>query len=129
LYYRQWINSTTLPLRQAVTTEILTGRNNIRGYGQLDYRLLNIVRQFPQPEQLYPMIEEWVRLLFPRPVPQAQLEYLRDVLLPGLPDSQWMVEWFDLIANPEDTNLEIALETNLRNLVKAMMEMPEFQLS
>ena len=129
LYYRLWINSATLPLRHRYARELLQNRTEIQGYGTLNVSLLDLVRQFPEPGQLYPMIDEWVTLLFPRPIPDSQREFLKNTLLPGLPDTQWTTEWFELQSNPTDTALAEALETNLRRMVIAMTEMPEFQLS
>ena len=129
LYYRLWINSATLPLRQQYSAALLSGQTQVQGYGNLEISLLDIVRQFPNPGDLYPMIDEWVLLLFPRPIPTEQRDFLKDQLLPGLPDTQWATEWFELQANPNDTALARALETNLRRMVRAMTEMPEFQLS
>ena len=129
LYYRHWINSATLPLRQQMSARLINGQADVQGYGTLEVSLLDVVRQFPQPEQLYPMLDEWLLLLLPRPVPAAQREHLRNVLLPGLPEDQWLVEYVELLENPSDENLEQAIERKLRRMVLAITEFPEFQLS
>ena len=129
LYYRLWINSATLPLRHNYARNLLQNRTEVQGYGTLTISLLDLVSQFPEPSQLYPMIDEWVLLLFPRPIPESQREFLKDTLLPGLPETQWTTEWFELQSNPGDAALAEALENKLRRMVIAMTEMPEFQLS
>ncbi|NJC26892.1 DUF1800 domain-containing protein [Neolewinella antarctica] len=129
LFYRQWISATTLPLRQKIVDNLFSSTSKLEDFGPVTYSLLDQVRQFPQPAELLPMIGEWVSLLFPRPLPETQITFLKNILLPGLPDTQWAVEYSEHRANPNDTNLSAALEVNLRRMVKAMLEMPEFQLS
>ncbi|MTB52756.1 DUF1800 family protein [Lewinella sp. W8] len=129
LYYRTWINSTTLPRRQELSQALLATNLNIRGYGPVSFRLLDIVEQFPEPGSLWPMIEGWTQLLLPRPITEGQREFLKDVLLPGLPDTQWAVEWADYQSNPDDEAIAQALENKLRAMVLSMLEMPEYQLS
>ncbi|MEL7162249.1 MAG: DUF1800 domain-containing protein, partial [Bacteroidota bacterium] len=129
LYYRQWINSSTLPLRQRVSAQLFSNNSRFQGYGRVTFSLLEMVNDFPQPGELWPMIDEWVSLLFPRPIPDSQREFIKNVLLPGLPDTQWTVEYADYRANPNDEALARALETNLRRMVRSMLEMPEYQLS
>jgi hypothetical protein len=51
------------------------------------------------------------------------------VLIPGLPDYEWTVEYTDYLNNPSDPTLAAAVETKLRNLLVAMLSMPEFYLS
>jgi uncharacterized protein (DUF1800 family) len=130
LFYRDWINSATLPLRINLTNQLMNQGIQIRGInGRLETNLLAITNQFPEPGELWQMIGNWVSLLFPRPVPQAQLEFIRDVLLPGLPETQWAVEYADYLANPNDQEIANALDQSLRRMVLALTEMPEYQLS
>jgi len=130
LFYRDWINSATLPRRLELTNLLMNQGIRIRGVREpLETNLLAITNRFPAPASLWPMIESWVSLLFPRPVPQEQLEYIKDILLPGLPDTQWAVEYAEYIANPNDQAIINALEQSLRRMVLSMTEMPEYQLS
>ncbi|OAV46293.1 hypothetical protein A3850_018740 [Lewinella sp. 4G2] len=128
LFYRSWINSSTLALRNKMINNLFRRTPGIQGYGVVDFSLLALVRQFPDPVALWPMIDEWVSLLFPRPIPEGQREALRELLLPGLPETQWSVEYATLLANPNDEGLATSLENNLRRMVRAMTEMPEYQL-
>ena len=128
LYYRDWINSATLPLRNRLGDQLFANNSRVQNYGGVRFSLLNIVNRFESPIDVWGMIDQWVTLLFPRPVPESQREFLKDILLPGLPDTQWATEYADYQANPNDENLARALETNLRRMVKTMLEMPEYQL-
>lgn len=130
LFYRDWINSATLPRRLELTSLLMNQGIRVRGLNAaLETNLLTITNQFPEPASLWPMIESWVSLLFPRPIPQEQLEFIKNILLPGLPDTQWAVEYADYVANPNDQEVINALEQSLRRMVLSMTEMPEYQLS
>jgi len=129
LYYRNWINSATLPLRKGLSDQLFANTSRLSGYGTVEFSLLKQVNQFAEPGELWPMIDEWVALLFPRPIPDSQRTFLKELLLPGLPDTQWAVEYANYQANPNDESIARALETNLRRMVRSMLEMPEYQLS
>ena len=129
LYYRLWINSATLPLRIDYARRLLRGQAQVQGFGTLAVSLVDITAEFPEPGQLYPMIDEWVLHLLPRPIPASQREFLKEVLLPGLPDSQWTAEWFAYQNDVSDAALKQALETKLQRMVISLCEMPEYQLS
>ncbi len=75
------------------------------------------------------MIDELVSILFPQPITQSQHDYLKSILLPGLPDYEWNIEYSDYVNNPNDVNLANAVKSKLTNLLSAMMSMPEFYLS
>ncbi len=91
--------------------------------------MLDWVKQLPDPTQPDAVIEGFIQWLFPKPVSEAKKAYLKEVLLPGLPDYEWTVEYLDHLANPGDQNLANAVANKLRNLVSTMMQMPEYQLS
>ena len=53
---------------------------------------------------------------------------LKDILIPGLPDFVWTVEYSEFIANPSDTALKNSIENKLRSLIGTMVQMSEFQI-
>ncbi len=61
-------------------------------------------------------------------VSEDQLEDLKEVLIPGLPDFEWTIEWTDYKDNPEDTALKEAVENALRQLLEAITRMAEYYL-
>jgi len=50
------------------------------------------------------------------------------VLIPGLPDFEWTLEWNKHKENPEDQALKNAVENALGLLLEAIMHMPEYYL-
>ncbi len=75
------------------------------------------------------LIDEFVKILFPQPISQSQHDYLKGILLPGLPDYEWEIEYTAYVNNPTNNGLANAVRTKLTNLLSAMMSMPEFYLS
>jgi hypothetical protein len=50
-------------------------------------------------------------------------------LIPGLPDFEWTVEYGDYVNDPTNEDLAMGVENKLRNLLTAMLTMPEYYLS
>ena len=127
-YYRTWINATTLPIRMLVTDTIA-----VNGFPAGDFRIridpLSFVETIDNPNDPNALIDEFVRILFPQPITDDQKAALKEVLIPGLPDFEWTVEYNLYLANPDDQELAEAVATKLRQLIQAMLSMPEFYLS
>ncbi|MEM7574779.1 MAG: DUF1800 domain-containing protein [Bacteroidota bacterium] len=132
LYYRLWINSATLPVRQDYV-ERLVGDGIMIGNGgtqePLRADLLAFVAGLNQPEDPNLLIDQLAELLFPRPIAQEQKVVLKDILIPGLPDFEWTVEYGTYAEDPTDEELAASIQTKLRRLLVAMLNMPEYQLS
>ncbi len=126
-FYQQWINSGTLQGRMAYTNFITvgTGRPN-RDIFLLD--VLNFVSKIENSLNPVELIKELAVLLLPHPITDAQIDALKEVLIPGLPDYEWTIEYGDYLSNPNNEGLKKGVENKLRNLLKAMMAMPEFYL-
>jgi uncharacterized protein (DUF1800 family) len=129
VFYRDWINAVTLPIRQNFTDLILTtGIATGQGYSaKVD--LLTFVSKLDSPDIADELIDQLVATLFPQPITTAQHDYLKGILLPGLPDYEWTVEYTDYLDNPNNVNLANAVKSKLTALLKAMLSMPEFHLS
>jgi len=55
--------------------------------------------------------------------------FLKDILIPGLPDYEWTVEYVNYLDNQDDENLVKSLENKLRQFISSILTMPEFYLS
>ena len=74
------------------------------------------------------LIQELTDRMFNYPISQEQLNALKEILIPGLPDFEWTVEYSEYLANPSDEALRISVENKLRNLIGTMVQMSEFQI-
>ena len=129
LFYRQWINSVTLPFRMLITDALSTIGYNIGAGITLKIDVLALVATFDDPSDPNALIDEFSQILFPQPITNNQKTYLKDVLIPGLPDFEWTVEYLDYLSDPTNPAFSGPVELKLRFLLKAMMNMPEFYLS
>lgn len=128
-FYRIWINSVTLPVRMFFTTLVSLGVDNRGRKVPQALDVLAFVSKLDNPYDPNALIDEFVKILFPQPITQNQKDYLKQALLPGLPDYEWSIEYGDFVENPDDKNLRTAVESKLRNLLNVMLSMPEFYLS
>ena len=127
IFYRNWINSVTLTIRRAVTDGMASGQIPAfdRPWG-ID--VLKIVDKIPNATDPNAMIAALVSLALPWPLTQAQLDYLKEILIPGLPDFEWTVEYGAYLFDPTNETIRMAVELRLRALFLALMGLPEFQL-
>lgn len=127
IYYRSWINSVTLPIRRLITDGMAAGQIPLfdRVWG-ID--VLKIVDKIPNSTDPNAMIAALVDLALPWPLTQAQLDYLKEILIPGLPDFEWTVEYGAYLLDPSNEANRMAVENRLRALFLALMGLPEFQL-
>ncbi|MBW8887554.1 MAG: DUF1800 domain-containing protein [Fibrobacteres bacterium] len=130
VFYEAWINSDTLPRREQYTDKLAAAK----GYGYytdksfLSADVLSMAKATSDPSKADVIAAEWAALLFPIDLTDNQLKYLKDTLLNGLPDYEWGVEWDAYVASPSDATLIKPVDTRLRALLTAMMEMAEYQL-
>lgn len=127
-FYRSWINAATLAPRSRFV-ETIAGNGYL--YNTVRYRIdvLGLVAGLEDPFDPVSLIEELAETMYPQPLIANQLDYLKDILLPGLPDYEWTIEYNDYRSNPNNVNLAQAVESKLRNLIRAMLNMPEYHLS
>jgi uncharacterized protein (DUF1800 family) len=126
-YYELWINSDTLPKRNQFTDTLI--RN---GYTSGGYTLVADPIAFAQlvsvPSDPNVLINEIAQLLFPIQITDNQKAFLKGTLIPGLPDYEWTIEWYDYLADPTNAAKKAAVKSKLQALFSFMMDMAEYQL-
>ena len=128
-YSKFWINGATLPVRMRYSDiitlgfplEVLPNQNFRVGIDVIEF-----AASLDNPSDPNDLILEFSKILFPNPVEQEQLDALKEVLIPGLPDFEWTVEYSDF-ANG-NTALEESVKLKLKLLISTMLKMPEFYL-
>jgi uncharacterized protein (DUF1800 family) len=128
VYYQTWINSVTLPLRKSFTDAICNTNIAARGI-RIDIDVLSVIKEFTNPKNLDALIVDAALLLLPKPLSSKQIEILKNIVVPGLPDYEWTEEYEAYLAKPTDAGLKKAVETKLRAMFTYIMRMPEYQLS
>ena len=126
-YHELWINSDTLPKRSKWTTTLATIRiYNCRDEDRHDP--IAFVNTLSDPADPNVVINEASQLLLSVPLTDIQKTFLKDVLLPGLPDYEWTAEWMTYKGDPTNATKLAAVKTKLQSLLSFIMQMPEYQL-
>lgn len=127
-YYRIWINASTLGRRMAfVDNTIYSGLSDGEDLIKLD--VFKFLQTLQDPYDSSEVIKGFANILFPHPPTPSQMKGLKEILIPGLPDYEWGVEYGDYEANPNNMELANAIDAKLRTLIATMMKMAEFYLS
>jgi uncharacterized protein (DUF1800 family) len=122
-----WINSDTLPKRTSFTSTM--ARNGYTTGGiTLVIDVLLFGGAMTNPADPNALIREAAELLFAVQLTDNQLAFLKQTLLPGLPDYEWTIEWAAYAADPTNSTKYTPVRTKLQTLFGFMMSMPEFQL-
>ena len=74
------------------------------------------------------VVREFADLLLPVRIPNSQRNMLKDILIPGLPDFEWTEEYLLYVIDPSDEEVAKAVESKLRDLVRAILSIPEYHL-
>lgn len=127
-FYRTWINATTLQQRMGYTNKIVTSGYTTQGVKIL-IDPLEVIQLVDPADDPNAVIDVFAKMWFPQPITDSQKTALKEVILPGLPDFEWTVEYGQYAANPEDGDLKDAIRSKLRDLIQAMMSMAEYYLS
>lgn len=127
VYYQSWINTATLAPRVDFGVEL----SSSRGWGnfRLKMDVLGIVSSIPLVGDPNVLIDKLSLLFYAQSLADNQKAFLKEVLIPGLPDFEWTVEYGKYLGDPTDRNLAESVEQRLRNLFQALIRLPETQLS
>jgi hypothetical protein len=131
-YYKLWINNLLLPKRQQFCNLMVEGGRY--SYNDVNYNVtslvpvLDIVRSIPDATDPSALINGLAEILFNYTITPGQVTSLKDILIPGLPDFEWTVEYSDYLSNPSDAALTTSVRNKLKNLFSVMVRMSEFQI-
>jgi len=127
-FYRIWINATTLNARMNYTNTLAgTGVTYNTIKYQIDVlKFIGTMKKVKDPNLL---IKELGEFFFPFGLTDNQISDLKTLILPGSPDYEWEEQYEAYLKNPTSVIIKTALENKVRNLIKAMLTMPENYLS
>ncbi len=127
-YNELWINSDTLTKRRVFSDAMIGSGYNTSG-GKLQIDPIAFVNTLSNPTDPNVIINESAQILFAVTPTSTQVAFLKETLLPGLPDYEWTTEWATYLADPTNAAKLSAVKNKLVALYALMMEMPEYQLS
>lgn len=127
-----WINNLLLPKRHEFCRLMVEG--GTFSYNEVNYRVnatipvLEMVKNIANAADPNVLVNKLVEVMFNFPITDKQLTSLKEILIPGLPDFEWTVEYSDYLANPSDQALKESVENKLKSLFSVMVRMSEFQI-
>ena len=127
-FYQIWTNSVTLPFRAQLAGLMLTTGINIPGDNPI-IDVLAFLDTVDDPYDVNNMLDEFIKIIFSKDISQNQKDYLKAILIPGLPDFEWNVEYTEYASDPGNETLANSIRNKLTNLFFAMLTMPEYHLS
>ena len=127
-YYRTWINANTLQRRALVANLMSKNGFNVGGFRfRIDF--LEFIARLDNPSDPNVLLAQLVELLLPQSLSESQMVGLKDVLIPGLPDFEWTVEYGDYLGDPDNETKRQAVEDRLKSVFRLLFNLAEFHLS
>ncbi len=127
-FYEIWINTDTLPKRGNASASLIRSGYSTGGASFIIDPIGFIQSSISDPTNPTVIVNESAQLLLAADLTANQIAFLKNTLLPGLPDYEWTAEWSTYLADPSNTTKKSAVKNKLAALYTFMMSMPEFQL-
>ena len=129
-YNQLWINSVTMPLKATmVKALIVNGYRPLTGFEKQYIDPFKVAWLATDPSDINNLLSAITGLLLPLPPTETQIARYKEVIIPGLPDFEWTIEWNKYINNPADENQKKAVATALKNLLVTICTSAEYQLN
>jgi uncharacterized protein (DUF1800 family) len=129
-FYEIWINSDTLPKRNQLTDTLVVSGYTFNGTKMLvnGPEFAKILSNPSDPNQL---ITDLVNSMFMIEISDTSKAKLKqDILLGGqTTDYYWTDAWDTFITNPGNTANTTTIQNRLRDLIKYLMDLAEYQLA
>lgn len=127
-FYRDWINSASIGLRkeliQKVNPQLAQLQPGLVGIDPLAY-----IATLSNPQDVNQLLNDLSELFYPNSLTDEQKTFFKNILIPGLPDFEWTVEYNEYLDDPTNDEIRIAVTEKLNDLFSAMLDIPEFHLS
>lgn len=126
-YYKLWLNSVTLPLRNDCTDRIINN-SSVSGY-TFNFDVIAYMTTLAEsPGNASDVVNGFIADLFVFDLTVNQKNHLvDDVFLNGQTAQNWTTEWNSYVQSPTTTKAN-NIRTRVRRLLRVMLRMAEFQL-
>jgi uncharacterized protein (DUF1800 family) len=127
-YSRLWANSTYIKNRFNYSSWMAAWNGyDINGTNHF-IDVLAFAATLDNPDDATLVIEDLVKLFYPKDITAVRKLALKNVLLQGLPDFEWPLQYNDYLANPTNPTFVDPIKNRLKALLYKMFQFPEFQL-
>lgn len=128
LYYRHWINSVSLLERKRYVDKYINSGFTVNALPVLKIPVMKIIDALPNPFEITDLLYDLSDLIFAYRLTPSQYDILKDVVLNGLPDYEWNLEYNEYRADPTNMQVFDAIDAKVRQLFIVMLNLPEFML-
>jgi len=126
-FYKIWISSVTLTSRMLITDTVTMKNRKVSGV-PMKIDVLAFLKTIDDVLDPNAVLAEFAKILFTQPLTESQHAFLKEILIPGLPDYEWTVEYSDYLSRPNNNGLRKGVENRLKSVLQAMLSMPEYYL-
>ena len=129
LYYGSWINTDTMPKRLQYTQNLITTGYTANGFKMI-VNVFDYLKNFENPNNPNLLVDEVCKHLLGIDISiEHKNQIKRDILLNGqMDDHYWTTAWDTYVSTPGNTFNTNYVNTTLINLLKYMINLPEYQL-
>ena len=129
-FYEVWINSDTLPKRNQLTDVMCVSGYTFNGK-KIIIDGAELVKLLSNPGDPNALLDDLLTLMFRLPLSAAsKLQLKKDILLSGQAnDNYWTAAWQQFITNPADMANTLTVKNHVRDLLKYLMNLAEYQLA
>lgn len=124
-YDRIWLSADSF-LSRIRSQDNLIWNHNSAGIDLPGFSLIDFAEELENPENPQALVEESSNLLLGLPLSEENKIGLEGILDPI--GNQWVLEWNDYQADPSNEMKKTVVESRLKALFQAMLQMGEFQL-
>jgi len=126
-YNRIWVNPVTLDIRRQISAGFIYAFED----DGLTFEIptIDFLESINNPSDPNEVVNEFTKIMLPMPLANNQKTFLKNVLLSGLPDFEWTMEYNNYLDNPNDLNIKMSLENKIKDLLFTISILPEYHLS
>jgi uncharacterized protein (DUF1800 family) len=132
LFDKTWVNNFFLPKRLEYCKVLVSGGDLVIDDKKYTVPplvpVLEIAASIENSKDPNLLINGLVNRLFNYEITQEQKDSLKAVLIDGLPDFEWTIEYSEYLGDKTNISLAISVDKKLRNLIAVMVQMSEFQI-
>lgn len=128
-FYRSWISGVTLNERNNFTNRLLSTNGIKKNNQTIKVDPIKILDQVDEPYEVNSVINTFTILLLPVEITESTRIALKEVLIPGLPDFEWTIEYNIYAADPDDDEKKKSMQSKLIALISAIKNLPAIQLA
>jgi len=126
-YYRHWISPALMQYRYERANEFVNKKFHINNV-VMDFDWYSFVDSLPGKYDINEMIDDMLLIFLPRELSKEQKQFLKESIMEGAIDEDWIFECKAYLAHPGDKKYYSSFEKRLRKFFTALFSLAEFQL-